>query len=114
MLVERRLQAGSPLKSWFMGGFECSTHRRRDGRRLDVIAATRHDAMALADDRLAASLGLATLRDGTRWHLIERISYRYDWSSLLPMLQAARGAGVQGDAGCPPDRPAPAGPARTR
>ena len=26
-----------------MGGFECSTHRRRDGRRLDLIAATGHD-----------------------------------------------------------------------
>jgi len=95
MLVERRLQAGSPLKSWFMGGFECSTHRRRDGRRLDVIAATRHDQMALADYRLAASLGLGTLRDGTRWHLIERIPYRYDWLSLLPMVQAARVADVQ-------------------
>jgi beta-glucosidase/6-phospho-beta-glucosidase/beta-galactosidase len=87
--------APSPLKSYFMGGFECSTHRRRDGRRLDVIAATRHDALALDDYRLLQELGLGSVRDGLRWHLIERIPYRYDWSSLLPMLRAARAAGVQ-------------------
>ncbi|MET3889140.1 hypothetical protein ABIE41_000216 [Bosea sp. OAE506] len=95
VLERRPFAAPSPLKSYFMGGFECSTHRRRDGRRLDVIAATRHDEMALADYRLAGSLGLGTLRDGVRWHRVERIPYRYDWSSLLPMLRAAGAAGVQ-------------------
>ena len=29
-------------------------------------------------------------RDGVRWHLIEKTPFRYDFSSLLPMLQAAR------------------------
>jgi hypothetical protein len=78
-----------------MGGFECSTHRRRDGRRLDVIAATGHDREALSDYALLMRCGLGVARDGLRWHLIERLPYRYDWSSLLPMLRAAKAARIQ-------------------
>ena len=78
-----------------MGGFECSTHRLRSGRRLDVIAATAHDRFALQDYRRLASVGMRTARDGLRWHLIEETPYKYDFSSVLPMLKAARQAGVQ-------------------
>lgn len=85
----------TPLRSYFMGGFECSTHRRRDGRRVDVIAATRHDHMAEQDYRALRQLGIGSIRDGLRWHLIERLPWHYDWSSLRPMLAAARAANVQ-------------------
>ena len=78
-----------------MGGFECSTHRLRSGRRLDVIAATAHDRLALADYRRLADVGMTTIRDGLRWHLIERTPGKYDFSSVLPMLAAAREADVQ-------------------
>lgn len=81
--------------SFLMGGFECSTHRLPSGRRLDLIAATGHDAAALDDYRTVAEHGLRTVRDGVRWHLIERSPGRYDWSSLLPMLRAARLSGTQ-------------------
>ena len=33
----------SLFRSFFAAGFECSSHCRRDGRRLDLIAATGHD-----------------------------------------------------------------------
>lgn len=72
-----------------MGGFECATHRRRDGRRLDVIAQTRHDVRCAQDYALLARAGIRTVRDGLRWHLIERVPGQYDWSSFLPMLRAA-------------------------
>ena len=85
----------SPFRSVLMGGFEGSSHRRADGRQLDLIAATRHDEQALGDYRLLASCGLNTVRDALRWHLIEFAPGRYDWSSWLPMLRAAREAGVQ-------------------
>ncbi len=85
----------SPFRSFFLGGFECSTHRRGDGRRLDLIAATGHDRHAEADYRRLKALGLATLRDGLRWHLIERAPGLYDWSSLRSMAAAARRAEVQ-------------------
>lgn len=78
-----------------MGGFECSTHHRPDGRRLDLIAATGHDRHAEADYRQLAAMGLLTVRDGVRWHLIEHQPGRYDWSSLDPMIEAARRSGTQ-------------------
>jgi hypothetical protein len=81
--------------SFFMAGFECSSHRRRDGRRLDLLAATSHDRLAARDYREVAGFGLRTVRDGLRWHLIEARARRYDWSSFLPMLRAAAAAGVQ-------------------
>jgi len=59
------------FQSWFIGGFECSTHRRRDGRRLDLLASTHHDVNAAADYRMLADHGIRTVRDGLRWHLIE-------------------------------------------
>ncbi len=81
--------------SFFQAGFECSSHRRKDGVRLDLIKATAHDKHALRDYRLCAELGFTTLRDGLRWHLIEKVPGKYDWSSWLPMLEAAEQAGVQ-------------------
>jgi len=84
------------LGSFFVAGFECSTHRRRDGRRLDLLAATRHDELAAEDYRRVAAHGMRVARDGLRWHLIEGSSPgSYDWSSFLPMLRAAREADVQ-------------------
>jgi hypothetical protein len=85
----------SPFASFFMAGFECSTHKRKDGRRLDLIAATHHDVRALADYRACAEAGMRTIRDGLRWHRIERAPGVYDWSSWRPMLDAAQAAGVQ-------------------
>jgi glycosyltransferase involved in cell wall biosynthesis len=87
--------------SFLQGGFECSTHRlrKRDGemigKRLDVIAATRHDLSARDDFRQLSSFAIRTVRDGLRWHLIEPVSGKYDWSSFLPMLKAANDTGTQ-------------------
>lgn len=83
------------FSSFFIGGFECSTQRRRDGRRLDMIAATRHDRFVAQDYARSVEHGLRTLRDGLRWHLVEPAPGRFDWSSFLPMLRAARDARVQ-------------------
>lgn len=82
-------------KSYWLAGFECSCHRRPDGRRLDLIGATRHDVHAAADYARLRRAGIRTARDGVRWHLVERSRGRYDMSSLLPMVRAARDAGVQ-------------------
>jgi beta-glucosidase/6-phospho-beta-glucosidase/beta-galactosidase len=88
----------SIFKSFWMGGFECSTHRlprrkalgRFAGQRLDLIASTRHDEFALEDYARLQEVGIRTARDGVRWHLIEKSPSRYDFSSLVPMLLAAR------------------------
>jgi hypothetical protein len=85
----------SLFQSFFIGGFECATHYRRDRRRLDLTAATRHDLNAEADYRMLAEHGIRTVRDGLRWHLIETSPGYYDWSSFLLMLRAVRETGTQ-------------------
>jgi beta-glucosidase/6-phospho-beta-glucosidase/beta-galactosidase len=89
------LQHSSTFKSYLLGGFECSTHRRSDGHRLDLVAATAHDRHVESDYRELAHHGIRTVRDGLRWHLIETAPRRYDWSSFLPALRAARSVGTQ-------------------
>lgn len=81
--------------SFFLGGFECSTHRRADGRRLDLLAATAHDRWAAEDYASLRRHGIRSVRDGFRWHLIERTPGHYDWHSVLPQLRAAHTQGVQ-------------------
>jgi hypothetical protein len=86
----------SPLfRSFFLGGFECSTHRQPCGRRLDLIAATSYDRHAASDYARLKAHGINTVREGLRWHLIEVTPGRYDFAGVLPMLRAARAAGMQ-------------------
>jgi len=85
----------SIFQSYLMGGFECSTHRNRSGKRLDVIAATRHDEFAEADYERLLSVGMKTARDGIRWHFIEREPFRYDFSSAVNQIRAAKKTGIQ-------------------
>lgn len=88
----------SGFQSFWMGGFECSTHRlpRRKamgtfaGQRLDLVSSTRHDQFALQDYTRLQEVGIRTARDGVRWHVIETSPFSYDFSSLVPMLRAAR------------------------
>ncbi len=83
------------FQSFFGGGFECSTHRLRSGRRLDLIAATKHDQFARLDYLRLRSQGLGVAREGVRWHLVEAMPGRYDFSSVLPIVRAARATGTQ-------------------
>ncbi|WP_273501872.1 glycosyltransferase [Paracoccus sphaerophysae] len=85
----------STFASFVMGGWESSTHRLRDGRRLDVLAATGHDTHAAQDYRQLAQYGIRACRDAARWHLIEPSPGRYDFTSLTPMVEAARDTGTQ-------------------
>ena len=85
----------SLFNSFWMGGFECATHRRHDGKRLDCIASTRHDELARQDYERLQNLGIQTARDGVRWYLCEpRIGF-YDWSSVLNQIRASRETGTQ-------------------
>src|SRR5262245_42484142 len=84
------------FKSFFMGGFECSTHRPKTTRkRLDLVAATKHDRFAFADYQRFAELGLRVAREGVRWHLVESTPGQYDFSSVLPIVRAAHKTGTQ-------------------
>lgn len=83
------------FRSFWMGGYECSTHRNHADQRLDMIAGVQHDVQAEQDYALLQTMNMRTARDGLRWHLIEREAGRYEWSSFLPMLEAAKRQGIQ-------------------
>ena len=85
----------SLFQSFFMAGFECSAQRGEDGVRLDLLASSKHAELAASDYRLAGDYGIRAARDGLRWFMIESSPGRYDWSSFLPMLRAARDTKMQ-------------------
>ena len=78
-----------------MGGFEASTLKFADDRRIDVIGATGHDIQCESDYQQLIALDIRSVRDALRWHLIERTPGQYDWSSWDPMLDAAASSGMQ-------------------
>src|SRR5437773_9436671 len=43
--VRKATRKKTLFKSFFLGGFECSTHRTTGGKRLDLIASTAHDRL---------------------------------------------------------------------
>ncbi len=83
------------FRSFWMGGFECATQINTAGRRLDMIAGVQHDAQAEHDYELLKTMGMRVARDGVRWHLIDRGTGAYDWSSFEPMFEAAARQGIQ-------------------
>jgi hypothetical protein len=85
----------SLLKSFVQAGFECSTHKRKNGTRLDLIASTGHDRFALQDFARLKEVGILSAREGIRWYLIEREPGKLDFSSVLPILEAAQKARIQ-------------------
>src|SRR5438270_8264174 len=78
------------LPGFFGGGFECSTFIRRSGQRVDLIAATGHDKFASLDYQRFQKQGFRFAREGVRWHLVEQNRGHYDFSSVLPIVRAAR------------------------
>jgi beta-glucosidase/6-phospho-beta-glucosidase/beta-galactosidase len=78
-----------------MAGFECSTHRRSDGTRVDVVEGTRHVENALTDYQLIKAHGMTTVRDGLRWHIIEPSRSTRDWSSFTLLADAAEKASIE-------------------
>jgi hypothetical protein len=75
--------------SFFFAGFECSTGINMHGEWFDQIAATGHDQHVAKDYGLLAHMGFRAAREGIRWPLVDRHG-RYDFSSLLPFIEAAR------------------------
>ncbi|MDQ4075671.1 MAG: glycosyltransferase [Chloroflexota bacterium] len=82
------------FKSFWLAGFESATHINGAGTRLDMLATTQHDQQVDKDYRALAALGIRTVRDGIRWHLVDR-GGSYDFSSLSPMVEAANRHGIQ-------------------
>jgi quercetin dioxygenase-like cupin family protein len=87
------MRAERLFASFFMGGFECSTHVTIEGHRLDVIAATQHDKLAREDYRLCRSAGIRVVREAARWPLIDRAG-RLDLAGPQELARIGREEGV--------------------
>lgn len=83
------------FQSFWMAGYECSTHINPAGERLDMTAGVQHDAQAESDYALLRTEGIQVARDGLRWHLIDRGRGVYDFSSFKPMFEAAQRQRIQ-------------------
>lgn len=83
------------FRTFLQGGFECSTHKHRTGRRLDLLRATKHDCLAYEDYRRLHSFGIGTVRVGARWHLIEESPGAYNFASLACLFDAAERNGTE-------------------
>jgi len=84
----------SLFDSFFLAGFESACHINRAGQRLNMLQSTQHDRLVSSDYELLRNFNIRTVRDGTCWPLIERAG-RFDFSSLVPMLEAARQHDIQ-------------------
>ncbi len=89
------MEKSTAFQSFILGGFECSTHRLRSGKRLDLVHATKHDLFAESDYRLLQQHGISTVREGLRWHLIEAQPQRFDFYSAAPIIRAAQASGTE-------------------
>ncbi|HLV78890.1 MAG TPA: hypothetical protein VKT32_01375, partial [Chthonomonadaceae bacterium] len=69
---------------------ECSTFLWKDGRRKDYVAITGHDRHLRKDYQRVQELGIQAVREGIRWPLVDKGAGRYDWSTVTPVLEAAR------------------------
>ena len=83
------------FRSFWQAGFECSTQTLRTGKRLDLVSSTDHELFCEEDYARLSQMGILTVREGLRWHLIEAQAGRYDFSSVLPFLEAAQRHGIQ-------------------
>jgi beta-glucosidase/6-phospho-beta-glucosidase/beta-galactosidase len=79
----------------FLGGFECSCLRLDNGRRLDLLASTRHAELADADYARLRSLGMTACRDGLSWVATEPREGQFDFSRAIKMIEAADRQRVQ-------------------
>lgn len=80
--------------SFLLAGFESACHINKAGLRLDMLALTQHDRHIAEDYELVSSFDICTIRDGVNWPAIE-CRGSFDFSPLLPMLQAANRYHIQ-------------------
>ena len=83
------------FKTFFIAGFECATHYSRPGRRLDLLATTRHDRFAARDYARLQEYDIYTVREGIRWHQMEIRPGHYTFDDTLKLVRTAEKMGMQ-------------------
>lgn len=83
------------FRSFIMAGFECTYALAENYRRLDLLAATKHDTRVKDDYQMISQVGIKTVREGLAWHQIDKGLGSYDFSRFIPLLEAGRDQGIQ-------------------
>jgi hypothetical protein len=83
------------FKSFFLGGFECATGYNREGNWIDLVADTWHHRHADGDYRRLREVGIHAVRDAIRWPVVDPGSGNFNFSSVEPIVRAARKHGVE-------------------
>jgi hypothetical protein len=78
------------FKTFFLGGFECTTGFNREGNWIDLVEDTRHHQHLDDDYRRLREVGIGVARDAIRWPLADLGRGVYDFSSVDPIVDAAR------------------------
>lgn len=78
------------LKTFFLGGFECTTGYNREGHWIDLVEDTWHHEHVDEDYRRLRDVSIGAVRDAIRWPLVDRGNGNYDFSSVDPVIEAAR------------------------
>lgn len=84
-------QFASPL--W--AGYECCYALPRDKKRLDLLAATKHDEYCQRDYRLIKEVGIKTVREGLAWSMIDKGHGQYDFSRFEKMMEIGKQEKIQ-------------------
>jgi beta-glucosidase/6-phospho-beta-glucosidase/beta-galactosidase len=83
------------FKSFFHAGFECTIGHNRDGEWIDLVEDTWHHNHVDEDYRRLRAVGIAVVRDAIRWPLVDLGGSRFDFSTVRPMVDAARRHGIE-------------------
>lgn len=83
------------FNSFIMAGFECTYALAQKRRRLDLLAATRHDQLVEDDYQMIKEAGILSVREGLAWHQIDKGSGQYDFSRFTPLFEAGQKLGIQ-------------------
>lgn len=85
----------SNFRSFVIGGFECSDHINRSGRRVDMLAETGHSRHFRQHYEALAGQGIMAAREGLCWSQVDKGESVYDFSSVQARIDAAQKCGIQ-------------------
>jgi beta-glucosidase/6-phospho-beta-glucosidase/beta-galactosidase len=81
--------------SFLMAGFECTYSKAEDSRRLDLLAATKHDLYCREDYGLIKEVGMQTVREGLSWSQIDQGDSKYDFNRFEQMMKIGKEKQIQ-------------------
>jgi beta-glucosidase/6-phospho-beta-glucosidase/beta-galactosidase len=81
--------------SFLMAGFECTYAKAEEGRRFDLLKASRHDQQCRQDYQLIKERGIFTVREGLAWSQIDKGQGDYDFSRFEPLMKIGAQEGIQ-------------------